>query len=112
MDVACRAGSPTSSRTGSARRPRLLAWAVEREIALAHRRYWSGRRSPAASALAVLLYPPWLVLAVPLAAALGVLKVALLGALMTAIAASTFVAARRPSPAPAPVRRRFRQFAG
>ncbi|HVP66953.1 MAG TPA: hypothetical protein VMT17_06795 [Anaeromyxobacteraceae bacterium] len=107
MDLSGRARPPTPGHTGSTRRqPCLLAWVFEREVALAHRSYWGACRSPATTALAVLLYPAWLVLAVPAALLLGLLKVALLGALVAAIAGSAFGTARRLSRAPVPVRRR------
>ena len=107
MDSTGRAALPTAGHTGpGGRRPCLLAWVFEREVALAHRAYWAGCRGPFSTVLAVLLYPLWLAAAVPLALLLGLLKLAILGAVLAAVAAGSLAAVRGLSPAPVPARRR------
>jgi len=90
----------TPDHTGGARHRGLVGWVFQREVALAHRAYWLGRRGPLQGVLAVLLYPLWLAVALPAAFLLGLLKMALLGALLAAIVAGSARGARlAPSPA-------------
>jgi hypothetical protein len=89
------------------RRGGLVGWVFQREVAVAHRSYWLGCRSPLHTALAVLLYPLWLLVALPIAFLLGLVKMALLGALLTAVVAgATGARALALAPAPAPRHRR------
>jgi len=79
------AADPTRDHPARRVRPGLVGWAFRREIALAHGAYWRGCRGPATTFLAMALYPVWLLVAVPLAFVLCLVKVALLGAVMAAV---------------------------
>jgi len=93
------AGLTTADHLGPGRSPGLEGWVFQREVSLAHRGYWQGCRGPLRAVLSVLLYPLWVAVAIPIAFLLGLVKMALLGALLAAVVAG---AARRPALAAAP----------
>jgi len=97
---------PTRPDLGAeVRRPGLLTWVFRRELALAHRSYWRCD-GPVSTLLAVLFYPLWLTVALPLALLLGLLKVAVLGAMLAAVSAAAWNAYRTLAVEPARGRRR------
>lgn len=97
---------PTRDDPGAGeRRPGLVAWVLRREIALSHRSHWRCH-GPWSVLCAVLLYPLWVAVEMPLAAVLGLVKVAVIAAMLAALGAGVWSASRALSPQPLPLRGR------